>query len=127
MSESEEPTAFCILDDHIKSEELIQNYTTIRNEMLEIERNKLLLVVIGCLRDTNNNFTRFQMACYDKSCGKFVTVCSLSVGFTQELKQEISERLSKLIIPSPSANVIFNEKQPAQVWFANYSLGSKSC
>ncbi|EFC45120.1 predicted protein [Naegleria gruberi] len=116
MSQDEEQIP-CPLDFSFKSSLLIQKFETEHCKQLR----ELTLVVIGAFRkqsdNMSNNFTKFMVACLDKSSGKYFSVCMVGTGFTQELREDLSSRLSQLIIPEPLENYVFNKDQMAEVWF----------
>lgn len=64
----------------------------------------------------------FLLGCYNQDTGEFETCCKIGTGFSDEMLQQLHERLTPTIIDGPKATFVFDSSAEPDVWFEPTTL-----
>lgn len=105
---------------HYEPSKRSRNWLKLKKDYLEGVGDSLDLCVLGAFYGKGKRTGRyggFLLGCYNQDTAEFETACKIGTGFSDELLQQLYERLSPTIIDGPKATYVYTESAEPDVWF----------
>lgn len=97
-----------------------RNWLKLKKDYLDGVGDSLDLCVLGAFfgkGKRTGKYGGFLLGCYNQDTGEFETACKIGTGFSDELLQQLYDRLSPTVIDGPKATYVFDASAEPDVWF----------
>lgn len=97
-----------------------RNWLKLKKDYLAGVGDSLDLCVLGAYHGRGKRtgtYGGFLLGCYNQDTGEFETACKIGTGFSDELLQQLYDRLSTTVIDGPKATYVFDSSAEPDVWF----------
>ncbi|CAI4059214.1 hypothetical protein SUVZ_04G0790 [Saccharomyces uvarum] len=112
-------------ESHYEPSKRSRNWLKLKKDYLEGVGDSLDLCVLGAYYGRGKRtgtYGGFLLGCYNQDTGEFETCCKIGTGFSDEMLQQLHERLTPTIIDGPKATFVFDSSAEPDVWFEPTTL-----
>ncbi|CCK69478.1 DNA ligase (ATP) CDC9 KNAG_0C03740 [Huiozyma naganishii CBS 8797] len=107
-------------ESHYEPSKRSRNWLKLKKDYLAGVGDSLDLCVLGAYfgrGKRTGNYGGFLLGCYNQDTGEFETACKIGTGFSDEVLQQLHERLKSTVIDLPKATYVFDPSAEPDVWF----------
>lgn len=108
------------VESHYEPSKRSRNWLKLKKDYLDGVGDSLDLCVLGAFFGKGKRTGRyggFLLGCYNQDTGEFETACKIGTGFSDELLQQLYDRLSPTVIDGPKATYVYDPSAEPDVWF----------
>ncbi|SMN18270.1 similar to Saccharomyces cerevisiae YDL164C CDC9 DNA ligase found in the nucleus and mitochondria, an essential enzyme that joins Okazaki fragments during DNA replication [Maudiozyma saulgeensis] len=108
------------VESHYEPSKRSRNWLKLKKDYLDGVGDSLDLCVLGAFYGKGKRtgkYGGFLLGCYNQDTGEFETACKIGTGFSDELLQQLYDRLSPTVIDGPKATYVFDPSAEPDVWF----------
>lgn len=106
-------------ESHYEPSKRSRNWLKLKKDYLQGVGDSLDLCVLGAYYGRGKRtgtYGGFLLGCYNQDTGEFETCCKIGTGFSDEMLQNLYEKLSPTEIPEPKAFYVYSESAQPDVW-----------
>ncbi|CCD22352.1 DNA ligase (ATP) CDC9 NDAI_0A01940 [Naumovozyma dairenensis CBS 421] len=107
-------------ESHYEPSKRSRNWLKLKKDYLEGIGDSLDLCVLGAYYGRGKRtgtYGGFLLGCYNDNTGEFETCCKIGTGFSDEMLQQLHEKLKATVIDGPKATYIYDSSAEPDVWF----------
>lgn len=107
-------------ESHYEPSKRSRNWLKLKKDYLDGVGDSLDLCVLGAYYGRGKRtgtYGGFLLGCYNQDTGEFETCCKIGTGFSDEMLQQLYERLKTTAIDGPRATYVFDSSAEPDVWF----------
>ena len=107
-------------ESHYEPSKRSRNWLKLKKDYLEGVGDSLDLCVLGAFfgkGKRTGKYGGFLLGCYNQDTAEFETACKIGTGFSDELLQQLYDRLSPTVIDGPKATYVYDPSAEPDVWF----------
>lgn len=97
-----------------------RNWLKLKKDYLNGVGDSLDLCVLGAYYGRGKRtgtYGGFLLGCYNQDTGEYETCCKIGTGFSEELLQQLYDRLKPTAMEAPVAFYVYDSAQQPDVWF----------
>lgn len=107
-------------ESHYEPSKRSRNWLKLKKDYLDGVGDSLDLCVIGAYHGRGKRtgtYGGFLLGCYNQDTGEFETCCKIGTGFSDEMLQQLYDRLKETTLDGPKATYVFDSSAEPDVWF----------
>lgn len=107
-------------ESHYEPSKRSRNWLKLKKDYLNGVGDSLDLCVLGAYYGRGKRtgtYGGFLLGCYNQDTGEFETCCKIGTGFSDEMLQQLYDRLKPTAIDGPRATYVFDSSAEPDVWF----------
>lgn len=107
-------------ESHYEPSKRSRNWLKLKKDYLDGVGDSLDLCVLGAYYGRGKRtgtYGGFLLGCHNQDTGEFETCCKIGTGFSDEMLQQLYDRLKTTITDGPMATYIFDSSAEPDVWF----------
>lgn len=107
-------------ESHYEPSKRSRNWLKLKKDYLNGVGDSLDLCVLGAYHGRGKrtgNYGGFLLGCYNQDTGEYETCCKIGTGFSEELLQQLYDKLKPTAIDGPMAFYVFDPSAQPDVWF----------
>ncbi|AQZ18448.1 CDC9 (YDL164C) [Zygosaccharomyces parabailii] len=107
-------------ESHYEPSKRSRNWLKLKKDYLNGVGDSLDLCVLGAYYGRGKRtgtYGGFLLGCYNQDTGEYETCCKIGTGFSEELLQQLYEKLKPTATDGPMAFYVFDSSAQPDVWF----------
>lgn len=107
-------------ESHYEPSKRSRNWLKLKKDYLNGVSDSLDLCVLGAYHGRGKRtgtYGGFLLGCYNQDTGEYETCCKIGTGFSEELLQQLYDKLKPTSMDSPAAFYVYDPSQLPDVWF----------
>ncbi|CAR28769.1 ZYRO0F11572p [Zygosaccharomyces rouxii] len=107
-------------ESHYEPSKRSRNWLKLKKDYLNGVGDSLDLCVLGAYYGRGKRtgtYGGFLLGCYNQDTGEYETCCKIGTGFSEELLQQLYDRLKPTAMEAPAAFYVYDSAQQPDVWF----------
>ncbi|QLL31654.1 hypothetical protein HG536_0B05190 [Torulaspora globosa] len=107
-------------ESHYEPSKRSRNWLKLKKDYLDGIGDSVDLCVLGAYYGRGKRtgtYGGFLLGCYNEDTGEFETCCKIGTGFSDEMLQQLYDRLKTTAIDGPHATYVFEPSAEPDVWF----------
>ncbi|QLQ79167.1 hypothetical protein HG537_0B05150 [Torulaspora globosa] len=107
-------------ESHYEPSKRSRNWLKLKKDYLDGIGDSVDLCVLGAYYGRGKRtgtYGGFLLGCYNEDTGEFETCCKIGTGFSDEMLQQLYDRLKTTAIDGPHATYVFDPSAEPDVWF----------
>ena len=107
-------------ESHYEPSKRSRNWLKLKKDYLEGVGDSFDLCVLGAYYGKGKRtgtYGGFLLGCYNQDTGEFETACKIGTGFSEEMLQQLYQRLQPTVIDGPKAFYVYDSSAEPDIWF----------
>lgn len=107
-------------ESHYEPSKRSRNWLKLKKDYLDGIGDSVDLCVLGAYYGRGKRtgtYGGFLLGCYNEDTGEYETCCKIGTGFSDEMLQQLYDRLKTTAIDGPHATYVFDPSAEPDVWF----------
>lgn len=107
-------------ESHYEPSKRSRNWLKLKKDYLEGVGDSFDLCVLGAYYGKGKRtgtYGGFLLGCYNQDTGEFETACKIGTGFSEEMLQQLYQRLQPTAIDGPKAFYVYDSSAEPDIWF----------
>lgn len=107
-------------ESHYEPSKRSRNWLKLKKDYMNGVGDSLDLCVLGAYYGRGKRtgtYGGFLLGCYNQDTGEYETCCKIGTGFSEELLQDLYNKLKPVAMDEPAAFYVYDPSQKPDVWF----------